>query len=54
MSLKQWVDNGWLRPHTTSEKEIRNLLRMVERRAITKDSLTFEDVTPPLKLEVVL
>ena len=31
MSLKQWVDNGWLRPHTTSEEEIRKLLGMVER-----------------------
>jgi len=31
MSLKQWADNGWLRPHTTGEGEIRNLLGMVER-----------------------
>ena len=31
MSLQQWANNGWLRPHTTSEEEIRNLLRMVER-----------------------
>jgi uncharacterized protein (UPF0332 family) len=31
MSLKQWADNGWLRPHTTSEEEIRKLLGMVER-----------------------
>ena len=22
MSLKQWVDNGWLRPHKTSAEEI--------------------------------
>jgi hypothetical protein len=31
MSLKQWADNGWLRSHTTSEEEVRNLLGMVER-----------------------
>ena len=36
MSLKQWADNGWLRPHTASEEEIRNLLGMVERNL--KDS----------------
>jgi len=31
MSLQQWANNGWLRPHATSEGEVRNLLRMVER-----------------------
>jgi uncharacterized protein (UPF0332 family) len=31
MSLKQWTDNGWLRPHKTSAKEISDLLRIVER-----------------------
>ena len=31
MSLKQWADKGWLRPHTTSAEEIRNLLVMVDR-----------------------
>ncbi len=31
MSLKAWADNGWLRPHQTSEKEITNLLGIVER-----------------------
>ena len=31
MSLKQWADNGWLRPHKTSAKEISDLLRIVER-----------------------
>ncbi len=31
MSLKQWADNGWLRPHTTSQEEIKNLLGMVDR-----------------------
>ena len=31
MSLKQWADNGWLRPHQTSAREIRDLLNIVER-----------------------
>jgi uncharacterized protein (UPF0332 family) len=31
MSLKQWADNGWLRPHKTSAQEISDLLRIVER-----------------------
>ena len=31
MSLKQWADNGWLRLHGTSRKEISSLLSIVER-----------------------
>jgi hypothetical protein len=31
MTLKQWADNGWLRPHRTSPEEINNLLSMVHR-----------------------
>jgi uncharacterized protein (UPF0332 family) len=31
MTLQQWVDNGWLRTHRTSKKEIRDLLRIVDR-----------------------
>ena len=31
MSLKQWVDNGWLQPHLTSREEISNLFSIVER-----------------------
>ena len=31
MSLKQWADNGWLKPHRTSRKEINSLLSIVER-----------------------
>ena len=31
MSLKQWLDNGWLRIHKTSRNEIDNLLMIVER-----------------------
>lgn len=31
MSLQDWESNGWLKPHTTSPKEIRDLLRVVDR-----------------------
>jgi hypothetical protein len=31
MSLKQWLNNGWLRTHKTSKNEIENLMMIVER-----------------------
>jgi hypothetical protein len=31
MTLMQWVENGWLRPHKTSRQEINNLLAIVHR-----------------------
>ena len=31
MSLKQWADNGWLRSHKMSPKEVAGLLAIVER-----------------------
>jgi uncharacterized protein (UPF0332 family) len=31
MSLKQWLDNGWLRKHETDKQEIANLLQIVDR-----------------------
>jgi len=31
MTLKQWQDNGWLRPHATCPEEIGNLLAIVDR-----------------------
>ena len=31
MSLKQWADNGWLRPEAASNREIRNLFVIVDR-----------------------
>lgn len=31
MTLRQWRDNGWLRPHATSAEEIGNLLAIVDR-----------------------
>ncbi|MBI1850568.1 MAG: hypothetical protein HYR85_09515 [Planctomycetes bacterium] len=31
MSLKEWADNGWLRPHQSSREEIAGLLTIVDR-----------------------
>jgi len=31
MSLQEWANNGWLRPHATSREEISNLLNIVDR-----------------------
>ena len=31
MNLKQWADNGWLRPHRTSRQEVSGLLAIVQR-----------------------
>ena len=31
MTLQQWADNGWLKKHKTSRKEISNLLAIVHR-----------------------
>jgi hypothetical protein len=31
MSLKRWLDNGWLRRHQTSSKEFSNLMEIVDR-----------------------
>lgn len=31
MSLKQWADNGWLRPHQSSRQEVADLLSVVDR-----------------------
>jgi hypothetical protein len=31
MSLQQWAENGWLRPHQTSRQEIDDLLAIVAR-----------------------
>lgn len=30
MSLQQWANNGWLKAHQTSPKEIQDLLKIVE------------------------
>ena len=31
MSLKDWLDNGWLKPHQTNQAEINRLLEIVRR-----------------------
>lgn len=31
MTLKQWADNGWLKPHKTNRQEVGNLLAIVRR-----------------------
>jgi len=31
MTLEQWFDNGWLRPHTTTPEEVENLFQIVDR-----------------------
>lgn len=31
MSLQQWANNGWLKVHQTSSREIQDLLKIVER-----------------------
>jgi uncharacterized protein (UPF0332 family) len=31
MSLKKWLDNGWLRKHKTGKQEIANLFQIVDR-----------------------
>lgn len=43
MSLKVWLDNGWLRRHKTSQNEIENLLRIVERDLIDSEEGISED-----------
>jgi len=31
MSLQSWLENGWLRRHKTSSKEIADLLKIIDR-----------------------
>ncbi len=31
MTLKQWINNGWLRRHKTSSEEIENLFMIIDR-----------------------
>jgi hypothetical protein len=38
MTLKQWADNGWLRPHRTSRKEIKDLLSIADRDRLDAES----------------
>ena len=38
MSLQDWSDNGWLKPHQTSPEEIDNLLAIVQRDLTDADN----------------
>ena len=31
MTLQQWAESGWLKPHTSSREEVANLLAIVDR-----------------------
>jgi len=60
VSLKQWTDNGWLRPHRTSQGEINNLLSIAGRdlldaqRDISPDWRFGIAYNPALKLCTIL
>ena len=43
MTLKQWMDNGWLRPHKTSVEEIENLLMIIDRDLKDADGSISDD-----------
>ena len=42
MTLKQWEENGWLKPHRTSRKEIENLLSIADRDRLDAE----RDISP--------
>lgn len=43
MTLKQWMDNGWLRPHKTSVEEIENLFMIIDRDLKDADGSISDD-----------
>ena len=43
MSLKEWQEYGWLRPHQTSPQEIQDLLKIVERDLLDAKSTASAD-----------
>ena len=43
MSLKEWADNGWLKPHKTTREKIPDLFAIVER---DMESAAGEDLFP--------
>ena len=43
MTLQDWQNNGWLRPHQTDSKEISNLLAIVERDMADATSMDISD-----------
>ena len=43
MSLKQWLANGWLKPHWTDAAELANLLAIVDRDMADSTSPSLSD-----------
>ena len=43
MSLQDWQNNGWLRPHKTDKEEIANLLAIVERDMADASAMEISD-----------
>ena len=43
MSLEQWANNGWLRPHKTTQREIADLLGIVDRDVKEAERATSDD-----------
>jgi hypothetical protein len=41
MSLQDWLNNGWLKPHQTSCEEIQKLYQIIER------DLPKKNIAPP-------
>jgi len=52
MTLKNWLNNGWLRPHKTSIKEIADLLMIVESflPAVLRETSLNMIISAPLAL----
>ena len=43
MNLRQWAENGWLKPHKTSFIEISNLLKIVDRDLVDASGILSDD-----------
>ena len=49
MTLKQWLAEGKLKPHTTTQEEIGNLFKLVERDI---QNASLEDLTPDWRFSI--
>ena len=49
LSLKNWLNNGWLKTHTTSSQEISNLIELAERDILES---TTSGLSPDWKLTI--
>lgn len=43
MTLRQWAENGWLKPHKTSPIEISNLLKIINRDLVDVSGVVSDD-----------